>query len=82
MNAMLQRSCPGCVEASSPALFEGFVWGMVILISMPFFLLLVVGGGLFYARRQSLRQAVERLLAEEAGAPTVRQPGAAQEGGT
>jgi hypothetical protein len=78
---MLQQSCPGCIEGSSPALFDGFLGGIAIMMAMPFFLLLVVGGGLFYARRQSLSQPVERLLAEEAGAPTVHQPGAAQERG-
>ena len=80
MNTMLQQSCPGCIETSNPALFEGMLWGMAIMMSMPFFLLIVVGGGLFYARRQTLRQAVERLLAEEAEASTERHPGATRRG--
>jgi hypothetical protein len=82
MNAMLLQSCPGCIEASSPTLFEGFLWGLAIMMSMPFVLLLVVGGGLFYARRQELRQAVERLLTEDRDGSSAGRPGAAQKRGT
>ena len=58
-------ACAWCIEASSPTVTQGFMWGMVIMMSMPYLLLVVVGGGLIYAHRQSVRQAVERLLAEE-----------------
>jgi len=80
MYAALQQSCPGCIETSSPALFEGMLWGMVIMTATPFFLLLVVGGGLFYARRQSMRRAVENLLADETRASADHQPGVARGG--
>ena len=65
MLALLQQSCAGCIEGSSPALLEGYLWGMAIMISAPFFLLAFVGGGLYYAYRQSVREAVERALSDE-----------------
>jgi hypothetical protein len=39
---------------------------MGVMMAMPFFLLLVVGGGIMQARRRALRAEVERFLDDEA----------------
>jgi hypothetical protein len=58
-------ACPGCIEATSPDVYTGFLWGMGVMMAMPFVLLLVVGGGLLHARRSALAEEVERLLDDE-----------------
>ncbi len=64
--ALVALACPACVEALGSGVYEGFLWGMGVMMAMPFFLLLVVGGGIMQARRRALRAEVERFLDDEA----------------
>ena len=59
---LLALACPACVEALGSGVYEGFLWGMGLMMATPFLLLLVVGGGIFRARRKALRDEAERFL--------------------
>lgn len=63
---LVALACPACVEALGSGVYEGFLWGMGLMMATPFVLLAVVGGGLWRARRRALRDEVERFLGEEA----------------
>ncbi len=55
-------ACPACVEALGSGVYEGFLWGMGLMMATPFLLLVVVGGGILHARRKALRDEAERFL--------------------
>ena len=62
-------ACPACVDALGSGVYEGFLWGMGLMMATPFFLLAVVGGGLVYARRRALRDHVGAFPGEERVGP-------------
>jgi len=43
----------------------GYVWLFVLLAATPYVLLVVIGGGIFRARRKQREQEVERALQEQ-----------------
>ena len=44
---------------------EGYVWMFVLMASTPYLLLLVIGGGIFRARRREREREVEEALREQ-----------------
>ena len=46
-------------------LMDGFFWSMLFLASMPYLLLLVVGGGLYRAFRRERELEVQQALEEQ-----------------
>jgi hypothetical protein len=44
---------------------DGFFWSMLFLASMPYLLLLVIGGGLYRAQRREREMEVQRALEEQ-----------------
>ena len=51
--------------AMDGGLMDGFFWSMLFLASMPYLLLLVIGGGLWRARRREREDQVRRALEEQ-----------------
>lgn len=43
----------------------GYVWMFVLMAAMPYILLVVIGGGIFRARRRQREREVERALREQ-----------------
>ena len=58
-------ACPGCIEGSDPGLYTGFLWGMGLMMLAPMLVVAGIGGGIAYARRRALRDAVDSFLKEE-----------------
>lgn len=77
--AVAAIACPACIEALGSGVYEGFLWGMGLLMATPFLLLVLVGGGFAYSWRRHRREVVERLLEEDsaaaAGAGGANRPG-------
>jgi hypothetical protein len=46
-------------------LMDGFFWSMLFLASMPYLLLLVVGGGLYRALRREREVEVQQALEDQ-----------------
>ena len=44
---------------------RGYVWMFILMASTPYILLVVIGGGIFRARRRAREQEVERVLREQ-----------------
>ena len=59
---LVALACPACVEALGSGVYEGYLWGMGVMMATPFVLLIVVGGGLVYERRRALRERVDPFL--------------------
>lgn len=57
-------ACPGCIEGSAADVQAGFVLSGLLMMATPYFVLAVVGGGLFFAYRRSVRREVESLIGE------------------
>ncbi len=57
-------ACPGCIEGSAANVQAGFMWSGLLMMATPYFVLAVVGGGLFLAYRRSVRREVESLIGE------------------
>jgi len=51
--------------AMAPGLMDAYMWGTVFLASMPYVLLLVIGGGLYLAHRRQREEEVLRALREQ-----------------
>lgn len=58
-------ACPGCIEGSDPALQAGFMWSGLFLMATPYLVVGIIGGGLYYAYRKSVRREVDSFLQEE-----------------
>lgn len=58
---------------------RGYAWLFVLMASMPYLLLLVIGGGIYRARKRAREREVEEALSEqvewEASHPPARSPG-------
>jgi cytochrome c-type biogenesis protein CcmH/NrfF len=52
-------------SAMAPGLMDAYMWGTVFLASMPYVLLLIIGGGLFLAYRRQREAEVVRALEEQ-----------------
>jgi len=52
-------------SAMAPGLMDAYMWGTVFLASMPYVLLLVIGGGLYLAYRRQREAEVHRALQEQ-----------------
>jgi hypothetical protein len=46
------RACVVCFGGNSADATRGFYWGVVLLLSLPFFLITVLGGLIFYHLRK------------------------------
>lgn len=51
--------------AMSPGLMDAYMWGTVFLAAMPYILLVVIGGGLYLARRREREEEVARAIEEQ-----------------
>lgn len=43
----------------------GYVWMFLLMASMPYILLAVIGGGIYRAKKREREEEVERMLAEQ-----------------
>lgn len=43
----------------------GYVWMFLLMASMPYILLAIIGGGIYRAKKREREQEVERMLAEQ-----------------
>lgn len=62
--ARLAAVCPGCIEGSSSQVGMGYFWSIMFMMAVPFFVVGTVGGGIYWAYRQSMRREVEEFLAD------------------
>ncbi len=44
---------------------HGYVWMFLLMASMPYILLAVIGGGIYRAKRREREREVERMLADQ-----------------
>jgi hypothetical protein len=44
---------------------HGYMWMFLLMASMPYVLLAVIGGGIYRAKKREREQEVERVLAEQ-----------------
>lgn len=58
-------ACPGCIEGSSPSVQTGFLWSSILLMVTPYLVVGIIGGGLYFAYRRSIREQVDRFLRHE-----------------
>jgi hypothetical protein len=49
----------------SERMHRGYTWMFLLLASTPYVLLVVIGGGLYRARKREIQREVERQLAEQ-----------------
>lgn len=44
---------------------HGYVWMFLLMASMPYILLAIIGGGIYRAKKREREKEVERMLAEQ-----------------
>ncbi len=58
-------ACPGCIQGAGGNLEAGLLWGLILMMVIPFAVIGIIGGGIMRAKRRELTDEVERFLESE-----------------